>query len=89
MDTDRQYVRRREGLSWHVVRTHTRMFDGWRTLCGRSVVMDDQAALDSLPGAKSCETCLRIYIKGVDPEPVTEPEPAEDDGSTANEVADA
>lgn len=65
---DRQYVRRRPGLSWHVVLTHTRAFNGWRTLCGRSVVMDDAAALDTLPGdERTCERCAVIAVKLDDP----------------------
>lgn len=75
-DTDRRYVRRRPGLSWHVVRTHTRLEDGWIALCGKRIIMDDAAALDTLPGAKSCESCLRIFVRGVDPVP-------EDDAATS------
>ena len=49
------YVRIR---SWHVVLTPTRMFDTYRTLCGRTVTTRDTR--DELPAARSCESCLRI-----------------------------
>lgn len=49
------YVRIR---SWHVVLTPTRMFDTYRTLCGRTVVTKDTR--DELPAERSCESCLRI-----------------------------
>ena len=52
------YVRIR---SWHVVLTHTRGFDTYRTLCGRTVVTKDTR--DELPAEKSCETCLRSVAR--------------------------
>lgn len=51
--------------SWHVVRTPTRMFDTYRTLCGRTAVTKD--VRDVLPAGKSCENCLRIVKRRDDP----------------------
>lgn len=77
--SDFQYVRRSTWTSWHVVRTHTRAFDGWLTLCGRGVRMPDTQALDEIPGnEKTCERCAVIALKRVDPAP-------EDDPSVAHE----
>lgn len=79
--SDWQYVRRRPGLSWHIVRTHTRAFQGWIALCGRRIVMDDNAALGELPGnEKTCERCAVIAVKQADPGQ------GEDDGSTHDEL---
>jgi hypothetical protein len=48
--------------SWHVVLTPTRMFDTYRTRCGRTVVTKDTR--DDLPmGERSCETCLRLAVR--------------------------
>lgn len=58
-------------MSWHVVRTHTRMFNGWLTLCGRRIEMLDQEALDTLPGnERTCERCAVLAVKAFDPAPV-------------------
>lgn len=46
--------------SWHVVLTHTRGFDTYRTLCGRTVTTTDVRR--DLPGERSCESCLRIAV---------------------------
>lgn len=68
--SDRQYVRR-PGRSWHIVRTHTRMFDGWIALCGRRIEMPDKDAVARLPSDKSCESCLRIARRASDNEAVS------------------
>ena len=50
--------------SWHIVLTHTRAFDTYRTLCGRTVTTTDTR--DDLPGdEKSCESCLRHVVREV------------------------
>lgn len=64
--SDRRYIQRHEGLSWHVVRTHTRLEDGWISLCGRRIIMDDGATVGVLPSGKSCESCLRIIARQED-----------------------
>lgn len=47
--------------SWHAVKTPTRMFNTYVTLCGRKAVGDTR---DSLPGGeKTCESCLRAVTK--------------------------
>lgn len=55
------YVRIR---SWHLVRTPTRMFDTYITLCGRMVTTTDTR--HELPAERSCETCLRIQTRRTD-----------------------
>jgi hypothetical protein len=73
-----QYIRRRPELSWHIVRTHTRAFDGYIAVCGKRITTRDTAV--DLPGTgKSCESCLRITRRRTDLLP-------EDDGSTQPEL---
>lgn len=47
------------------VGTHT------RTLCGR-VPSRDAVVYDTLPGGRSCESCLRIVARKADNDPVNE-----------------
>jgi len=61
--------------SWHVVLTPTRMFDTYRTLCGRTATGQ---TVTILPAGKSCETCARIALRAADR--------PEDDGSTWTEA---
>lgn len=48
-------------VSWHAVLTPTRMFDTYRTVCGRRVTTTD--VRDDLPAERSCEVCLRIVAR--------------------------
>lgn len=48
--------------SWHIVRTPTRMFDTYRTRCGRTVVTKDVRS-EFPQDEKSCESCLRIQAR--------------------------
>jgi hypothetical protein len=50
--------------SWHAVDTPTRMFDTYKTVCGRRVATTD--VRDNLPAGKSCETCLRTVGRRAD-----------------------
>jgi hypothetical protein len=50
--------------SWHVVLTHTRAINGWKTLCGRYLETTDTMSV--LPSARSCESCLRIAARNED-----------------------
>ena len=50
-------------VSWHAIRL-TRSIAP-RTLCGRQAAGDAETS-DALPGAKSCETCLRIVARKAD-----------------------
>ncbi len=50
-------------VSWHGVRTATRVPGSYVTLCGRRAHNDP---VNVLPEGKSCETCLRIYAKRED-----------------------
>lgn len=58
MSQDRKWVFIR---SWHAVRTPTRMFNTYVTLCGRRATASLTA--DELPAGKSCEVCLRIVAR--------------------------
>lgn len=49
-------------VSWHAVRTPTRVPRRYVTRCGRSA---DGTTFDQRPDGKSCETCLRIVTKGL------------------------
>ena len=50
--------------SWHRILTPTRMFDTYRTRCGRTVV---GTPVQDLPlGEKSSETCLRLVAADAD-----------------------
>ena len=50
--------------SWHRILTPTRMFDTYRTYCGRTIVGNP---LPELPlDEKSCETCLRLVAREED-----------------------
>ena len=86
--TDRQFARKREGLSWHAVAFHTRGIDTWMSVCGRTVL---DPVRDVLPaGERTCETCLRIIVRRDEQtiqrgKPNTD-EDTEDDGSTHDEV---
>jgi hypothetical protein len=51
-----QYIRI---VRWHVIRTPTRMFDTYVTLCGRRASGKPSNDRDLL----LCETCLRIAEK--------------------------
>lgn len=51
-------------VSWHIVRTPTRAFDSYITLCGRRAVGD---ALPNIGEGKSCESCLRLALRRGDP----------------------
>jgi hypothetical protein len=54
-----KYVRIR---SWHLILNPTRMFDTYRTRCGRTVTTKD--GRHELPAnEKSCETCYRQEAK--------------------------
>lgn len=44
--------------TWVRIRSWHASVGGGRTLCGRTVPADAEY-LDTLPAAKSCETCLR------------------------------
>ena len=56
--TDRQYARKREGLSWHPVAFHTRGLHDWKTVCGHPAV---DPVVEVIPwGDPSCESGLRI-----------------------------
>lgn len=44
--------------SWHAL-------SGTRTVCGRQPALNAEVS-DALPGAKSCETCLRLLARRVD-----------------------
>jgi len=47
--------------SWHAVRTPTRAFDTYVTVCGKTAHGE---TLDVFPAdEKSCETCLRIQAR--------------------------
>lgn len=80
-----EYVRISPRRSWHVVLTPTRMFDTYRTLCGRTVVSRDITG--ELPGdQKTCERCLLVSVRRTDhandePEelPETKTDPAGED----------
>ena len=50
-------------VSWHVVRTWTRVPGRALTLCGRSVTGVEHALPDFPAGAKTCESCLRSLAK--------------------------
>lgn len=54
------YVRIR---AWHIVKTPTRMFDTYVTLCGRRATGE---TVDALPAGSSCEACLRIARRQTD-----------------------
>lgn len=75
-----KYVFYGHGRSWHVVRTPTRMFDTYITLCGRTITTRD--TMNELPQARSCETCLRIEARRDDRADAL----PEDDGSTQPEL---
>lgn len=47
-------------VSWHVLRTWTRLPGMALTLCGRRI--QDPETAQELPAGKSCETCLRIQV---------------------------
>lgn len=47
-------------VSAHIVLTPTRMFNTYKTLCGRRASGD---TYDTPPAGKSCESCLRIFAK--------------------------
>lgn len=85
--SDRQFGRKREGLSWHSVTFHTRGLDTWATTCGRVVA---EPLRDVLPyGEPTCNTCLAINTRKDEQlleraKANEEPEP-EDDGSTHDE----
>jgi hypothetical protein len=49
--------------SWHAIRRDRRS-GGWITYCGRRV--DSGETRDTLPAAKSCESCLRIIGRSAD-----------------------
>lgn len=50
-------------VSWHAIRTWTRVPGRAVTLCGR-LVNDVTVALDDFPtGDKTCESCLRSLAK--------------------------
>jgi hypothetical protein len=49
--------------SWHAVKL-TRSIES-RTLCGR-IAAQSAPVSDTLPGEKSCETCLRIVARRAD-----------------------
>lgn len=51
-------------VSWHAIATPTRMFDTYKTLCGRRATSTD--IRDELPSEKTCESCLRIYTRKAD-----------------------
>jgi hypothetical protein len=46
--------------SWHVIGTPTRMFNTYKTLCGRRAVGEPAM---SFGDERTCETCLRIMGK--------------------------
>ena len=50
----------RPDLSWHCLRTWTRVPGRAITLCGRSFTAVTRV---ELPADKTCETCLRISTK--------------------------
>jgi len=82
--SDRQFVLIR---SWHAIRTPTRAFDTYQTVCGRTAVSTD--VRDVLPvNRQTCETCLRIVIRRdeQDAERVKFTPESEDDGSTQPEM---
>lgn len=57
--SDRQFARIH---SWHAIRTPTRAFNTYLTVCGRTAVTID--VRDVLPGEeRTCETCLRIIVR--------------------------
>jgi hypothetical protein len=80
---DRQYARKRLGLSWHVVAFHTRGLNSWKAMCSRPVF---DPTVEIVPwNEPSCESCLRI-VNRLDEQAAErvkfEREP-EDDGSTS------
>ena len=68
--TDRLWVRRREGLSWHIVRGTSYQATGVTSsvgLCGLRIRIDQPAEwADTLPAGKSCEMCLRLHARVTD-----------------------
>jgi hypothetical protein len=49
--------------SWHAVKGYSVDENRTRTVCGRNAY---SAAMEALPGGKSCETCLRIVARQAD-----------------------
>jgi hypothetical protein len=59
MTNDVQWVQRRPGLSWHILRTFTRAIDGARTACG--IPASAASARDDRPAnERTCERCYRL-----------------------------
>ena len=84
--TDRQFARKREGLSWHTIAFHTRGMHDWKAVCGRPVA---DPVREVLPwGDPTCESCLRITTRRDEQalERVKPNEDPEDDGSTHDEL---
>jgi hypothetical protein len=88
--TDRQFARKRPGLSWHTIAFHTRGLDTWKAVCGRTVL---DPIVEVLPwGEPTCNSCLAITTRR-DEQAIQRGKPntdedteREDDGSTHDEV---
>lgn len=72
--------------SWHVVKTPTRAFNTYRTLCGLTVeTLDIRPELDL--SERSCETCLRLNaVSMAEIERAIEAERDEDPGTAPQNV---